>query len=346
MPPTPESGPGDEPLVRYLLGLLPDEDAERLDELSIADDEIAWRLRAAENDLVDAYVRGTLAPDTLQRFESFYLSSPRRREKVRFARSLLQAADASAAPASTRAQHDPMLAPATPSADTSPSGGSWWYDRIIPHSKSGWSLAAAAALLLLACGTLLFQDARLRHELTEAQRARVALDDRARELEQQLADQRAARAEAARELERVRVSLAEGQRSSAGGVPGDAVPAHSTNALTTLALVLFPQTRAPGSIPTLVMPPGADRVAVRLHLESNDFSRYQAALKDPATNQIVWRSPIVAATSDAEGRTVSITVPASVLKPQHFALELSGRGAAGRAEIVGSYAFRIVRPSP
>jgi hypothetical protein len=54
-----DSSSDDEQLVRYLLGLLPDEEAERLDELSIADDELAWRLRAVEDDLVDAYVTGS-----------------------------------------------------------------------------------------------------------------------------------------------------------------------------------------------------------------------------------------------------------------------------------------------
>jgi hypothetical protein len=49
---------------------------------------VASRLCAVENDLVDAYVRGTLAGGMLERFESFYLASPRRHEKVMIARDL------------------------------------------------------------------------------------------------------------------------------------------------------------------------------------------------------------------------------------------------------------------
>ena len=88
-----EPGLDDQQLVRYLLGLLSDEDAERLDELSIADDGLAWRLRAVENDLIDRYVGGTLDGETLERFESFYLSSERRRQKVKFAGNFLGAVD-------------------------------------------------------------------------------------------------------------------------------------------------------------------------------------------------------------------------------------------------------------
>src|SRR5579859_5404845 len=79
----------DQLLIRYLLGSLEEDKAERLDELSVTDDDFAWRLRAVENDMVDAYVRGDLSGETLDRFRSFYLSTPRRRERLEFARALL-----------------------------------------------------------------------------------------------------------------------------------------------------------------------------------------------------------------------------------------------------------------
>src|SRR5215471_21164128 len=83
----------DQDVVQYLLGAAPEKQTELLDRLSISDDDFACRLRALEDDLVDAYVRGELSGDTLERFRSFYLSSPLRREKVRFAEALLPLAD-------------------------------------------------------------------------------------------------------------------------------------------------------------------------------------------------------------------------------------------------------------
>jgi hypothetical protein len=94
-----DSGHDDQQLARYLLGLLPDEDAERLDEASIADDEVAAWLRVVEDGLVDAYASGNLAGELLERFESVYLSSPRRRQKVRLAARLLRTVDRAVAPA-------------------------------------------------------------------------------------------------------------------------------------------------------------------------------------------------------------------------------------------------------
>src|SRR5260221_4791475 len=94
-------------LIQYLLGSLADTEAERLDELSITDDEGAWRLTAAENDLVDAYVRGELSGETLRRFETHYLSSQKRQDQARLAHPLRLLVDkapmsaADAAPALT-----------------------------------------------------------------------------------------------------------------------------------------------------------------------------------------------------------------------------------------------------
>ena len=125
-PNTPE--PDDQCIIPYLLGA-PD---ERLDELAVADDDFGARLAAAENDLVDAYVRGELSPESRERFESFYLTSEERREKVRFAEAFLLWSSAIPAPADARRRPH----------------GRWPVPR--------WALGLAACLALLvsaACST-------------------------------------------------------------------------------------------------------------------------------------------------------------------------------------------------
>jgi hypothetical protein len=91
-------------LVRYLLGLLSPDEAECLDEQSVVDGDVANRLLTVENDLVDAYVSGTLASELRLRFEVFYLASPRRRRRVTFARRLLAAVDRTSPTRATRRQ--------------------------------------------------------------------------------------------------------------------------------------------------------------------------------------------------------------------------------------------------
>src|SRR5215813_9308771 len=112
-----DSASDNERLVRYLLGLLPIDEAERLDEQSIVDDDVACRLLSVENDLVDAYVRETLDPGRRLRFESHYLTSPIRRRRLMFARRFLAAVDrrppAAVAPVIRRLTWPPVALAAT-----------------------------------------------------------------------------------------------------------------------------------------------------------------------------------------------------------------------------------------
>jgi len=306
----------DDRLVRYLLGLLPGKDAERLDELTVADDEMAWRLRVAENDLVDAYVSCTLTGQTREQFESFYLSSEHRRRKVRFARSFLASVERDAEATDIESVRDSIRAEDSP----------------LPRSRvlsprAAWGLAAAAALFLLAGGTL-YDDVRLHRALDEARRVSDALSNRAHDLERQLNDHRVANASLARELE---------------NVPATRTTEVTSRELPVVALVLLPQTRALGPVTTLAVPQGVDRIALELSLEPTDYRDYQAALRDPGTSRIVWRSNRITARTAGDVPTVSVIVPASVLKAQHYSLELDGLSGGGGAEVVGTYVFRMVR---
>ena len=76
----------------YLLGQLAEAETERLDELSITDEECAERIRAVEHDLVDEFVRGELQGAVLEQFRSSYLTTPKRREATRIA-EVLQSLD-------------------------------------------------------------------------------------------------------------------------------------------------------------------------------------------------------------------------------------------------------------
>lgn len=136
------SRPDEAELEGYVLGLLPAEQAERLDEESIADDEIAHRLRTIETDLVDSYVRGQLTGLALERFESHYLASPRRREAVRLAAGFVRAVDRSAAAAESMAPPAPTAAPMT----------------------LKWFVPVAAVLTLAVGGSMLFESTRTRRQ--------------------------------------------------------------------------------------------------------------------------------------------------------------------------------------
>lgn len=339
MTPLHEPGPEDQ-LVSYLLGLLPDEEAERLDELNIADEEFAWQLRVVEDDLIDAYVTGALAGDTLDRFESFYLASEHRRRKVKFARSLRRVVDRGVGTAGAGAGSNHIRPPGS-ERNRASSAGSPANQSVPPRVGWVWKLAAAAALVLLAGGAL-YEDIRLRGALNDARGASAALSNQARDLERQLSDQRVVNDSVLNELEKVR--LPQAGNGSASAPPRSPEPAGGTpRALPAVALVLLPQTRGAGPIATLAVPQGLDRVALDLRLEPGDFSRYEVALKDPAGSHIVWRSGRITSSTIDDTPTISLLIPSTVLKTQYYSLELNGITAAGTADVIGSYVFQVVR---
>lgn len=311
----PEQPVNDQMIIDYLLGALPELETERLDEMSVTDDDFAERLHAVENDLVDSYVRGELSENALRRFKSHYLASAGRREKVSFTKAFVEMVDKS-----TVAQNETQ--------------GIQIGSRQLPPALQ-WGLAAAALVILLAGGYLMFENMRLRNQMVQMQAEHDALGSRKLELERQLARERSTDSVKEKELARVRDRLAQLEQQLAASRPE-----LEQRKVKVLALNLSPQNRGVSKIPVLAVPAGIDAVAVTLELEANDFPAYQAALKNPATSAFVWRSDTLNA--GRENKLIQFRLPASLLKAQNYVLELSGILPGGTAEIVGTYSFRVI----
>jgi anti-sigma factor RsiW len=324
----------DQQLVNYLLGLLPEAEAESLDEASITDDEVAARLCGIEEDLIDAYVLERLDQDTRARFEAFYLTSPRRRDKVKFAKRFLAAVDRAALPGIT-----PIVV--TRSSSENVRRFPLKPDAAKPatlRSRYNWPLLTTAASVVLACGVMV-NDLQLRQGLNKARRLSASQDQRAESLTEQLNQARSENVEIAQALERARGAALQGERPRA-----DLSPAASDSlalAMTT-ATVLFPQTRSIGAVTAIDIPAGVEAVPFQLRLESNEFTQYRAVLKDPDTNRTVWRSAALHARSAAQA-SVSLVVPANTFESQHYSFELAGLDAAGHETTTGTYAVQIER---
>jgi hypothetical protein len=276
----------DDLIVRYLLGALPDEDAERLDRSSIVDDDFALRLTAVESDMVDSYVRGELSPETRNRVESFYLASPARREKVRFAEELLrwEKAAGQSAPSPVKAQRRSWLAFPVPLR---------------------WGFVCLAVLL---CVGVYF--------LASRSPSQMALSPRP------------ASHPVSKSSEPPPVS------------PIAKVPLPSPG-LNTAFFVLPAPTRDGGRTP-VVVPAGTIRVVFELQLEDSAFPSYSAALKTSASDEVLWRGNAISPTAGRDNQAVPITLPANLLKTGNYILDLSGISASNSAELIGSYAFRLV----
>lgn len=157
----------DDVLIEYILGGLSEAERERLEEQYFIHDETWEKLRAVENDLIDSYVRGELPPHRREQFEKYFLALPGRRQRLEFARTLI----------------DPVLRE-TAAEEVGKQG------KRPEQSLWNWRWAATAAGLILAATVtlLVIQNIGLRRQLSELRSDEIGLQNQVQALSRQIAN--------------------------------------------------------------------------------------------------------------------------------------------------------------
>jgi hypothetical protein len=292
---------------RYLLGELPESEQSALEEQYFSDSERLDEVWAVENQLVDDYARGRLSRKERKRFESHYLSSPRRHERVAFARTLIEAADEEAANV----------------VETISS----WRNRLMAAFRGpqlAWGLSLAALLLIVVGGAwFLTERSRLQDQLAALRSERAATQERERKLADQIAAERRQNDQLAAELERLR------ERETPR-------PAIFSFLLTSSLL------RGGGEPQSLTIPRDADQVELRMRLEANDYTSYQAVIRT-VEGAGVFSIRNIKPRATGNGATLALKAPATKLSAGDYILTLSGLTPAGAAEEANRYFFRVSR---
>lgn len=347
-------------ITEYLLGSLSEAEAEQFDELSFTNDEFAHHLKAAENDLIDAYVQGELGGAKLEKFKSHYLATPYRREKVNFARSLQ--AFAEKANGAENEKNEQAIS-AVEFGDTPQRTGFFSFLNVFGSARPSlsWALAGVALAFLLIGGWFFLDNRRLQNQVNNELAQRDELLRRELELQRQIEEKKSA--ESAAELELARLSeerrrleqelaekraheekllaeIEQQKRRADRRLDDSPKTSPQTRQLSIASFVLSPPVRGSGQLQTLAVPAQTDVISMRLELETEDFSSYQAVLRGAADNRVLWRS---GANLKAKKRMLGVQFPARLLKSQTYLLTISGANANGVAEIIGDYSFKVVR---
>jgi predicted nuclease with TOPRIM domain len=151
----------------------------------------------------------------------------------------------------------------------------------------------------------------------------------------QLEQQRSANSDIENELKNIKDQLTQLERqkveSQKPSQPRDLVIAH---------FELSPQLRSLDQINTISIPPGTDFVSFQLELEPGENNFYRAELKPQSSNQVIWRSGKLQTRSGGKGRSAEIRIPANLLLPRWYILELSA--VSGRAAgVEAGYTFKV-----
>jgi hypothetical protein len=296
-------------ITRYLLGQASVEERAELEDQYLHDDDLFEEIVAAENDLIDAYVRGDFDAHEQSQFEATFLSIPERRERVEFARSLMRAG-------STRKM---------PVAGARKSGSGWFVSkRSEPGPAPLWQLGLAAALLVAVAGL-----------------AWVTVSNR--ELHHQLDAARAAQADALRQVQALRQQIADLQEGAAGQDP--TIVDLPRPGSTILSLTLAPDLVRSGAQQQSTLRPAAGISEVRLLLRRNHetYSNYAAVLETAEAKQVWRKSNLAAQVTRDGGKVIIVRVPPSILGPEDYVLRLSSTQSGGQASEIGTYSFRVVK---
>jgi hypothetical protein len=270
-----------------------------------------------EHGLVDSYLADRLGEHEREAFEAHYFDCPACVEQLEAASGLREGMLQAAAEDSVRRRVGLLVAIAR---------------------LSRWRRLALACLLVLLVavpiGWLAARNRGLERQLAAATGARrgspraasveaqaeaprqAAAGDRLR-LEQELARERQARAEAERDTVRPQVNLA----------------------ITVLAAVRGGEQAGRMPVNRITLSPGVDSVVLAMELASVDYPSYHATLRGPG-GQEVWQAGGLR--PDVRDALV-VLLPSRLLPPGVYRLVLEGVPAGGRRRAVAEYAFQVVR---
>jgi hypothetical protein len=304
----------DERMNRYLLGDLPETEQIALEQEYFADSEKFEKVWAAENDLVDRYVRGRLSRAERELFERNYLQSPKHRERVATARKLVEAVD--------RLVVEGEVAPRVEAPGPSR------LMEILNTLLTPRFLAPSAAFLLLvsAFSWLLVERARLNEELGKTQ-ARLSDQQRLdREILDKLAAEREQSGKLKSELDRALETLAQRPTLTPASI---------------LSFLLTPMLRPRGEGETeqqITITRKIDLVRLQMKIEKGDSRRFQATVRQVG-GPPVWNQRLLKPRSGL----ITVNVPADKLPAEDYILNLSATTPAGEMEEINNYPFRIIR---
>jgi len=311
-------------ISRYLLGELPEEQQIEIEDRAFSDKDYLATITTVENDMIDEYVRGELSAPDRQRFESRFLASAERRNRVEFAKALRTV----------------VSAPEKHVIQTA-SGWSWreslyvFFNGLNPAARLAF---VAAAILVLAGAALLFVETlRLRRQVTQLQAEKQA----GQNLQQSLEAERKRNEELNARLDQEKQQREQTDESlrQLTETPEAKNPAPAP---VIASLTLLPGlSRGGGQKPTLDLSNDAHLVRLQIGIDPEEqYKSFAVELRTLAGRQ-VWNRENLAARTRRGSRAVGLTLPTTVLKSGEYELRLRGLTEGGGSEDVGFYYFNV-----
>lgn len=333
----------DQTITRYLLGESSAEEKNHIEERYFSDSDLLDYVLTIEDDLIDAYLRHELTPPERERFETYFLASPERRERLEIAQTLIACVN-------QQSESGPHL---SPSAAASAREQVSWTTTFLDWLRIGRPALqyTLAALLLATILGGLWRVIDRWHQPTEVHQAQIehtypeqgqrpqpqgpgGIQEREGQTQNdQPSPQRAEVLPAPTGPTNQKPSEPSKQPSSQTSMQPQPVIA---------SFILTPGlTRDVEDTNKLVIPLGAQFVKLQLNIESTgEYKAYRASIQRVGAGEI-WRRTFPKSLATARKEALTIKLPAGLFADGEYLLTLTGATATGEPEIVGDYPFRV-----
>jgi hypothetical protein len=320
-----------------LLGELPSEKQEQVEELLLTREDFFEELLIIEDELVDDYLRDKLSADEQKNFRHYFLSTPERYEKLRVARAFKRYLDEKVAAEATVTELKPALKPA-----------SWWRALQGYLSFPQMRLLAPAMIILLiaiALGALWILKNKQPVQIAREESSPPQLSPSTASIPPNRNIPEAKETgHTPAETGRTPTQVAEGVAPNRNAAPEQRPERALRNPparTPTLAVTLIPgMLRSAGSMQEVNLSRGEERLQLKLSLTSDDYRQYRAVLQTAGGRNILSRDNLKRS-GTPQGPTVIVTVPTTLLSPGEYRLTLSGATPDKTFETAGQYYFKV-----
>lgn len=327
--------PDNESLIaRYLLGELTEPEKNQIEENFLADNDYFEQILTVEDDLIDSYVRGQFSPVESKQFEKNFLTTPQRRQRVAFARTLGQVVSQTP---------DPVVAP----IPAIPDGLTRWQAFLSPLGLQNRSLqfGLMAAALVVLIGTTVWLSVRKTGQPAQREEQVAQQTPEVRQTSPAPIDNR-------EQTDKTQQATQGNEQASTQSPPSN----QSTNRAPRLVeettttrhalafLILKPTVRGTGETNILNLKPGQERVRIQIPLEDqNNYQSYALELRTAQGTKILSQAGIKARQSSS-GRSIIWTLGAGNFTrrdDRDYTLKINGLTASGETETVEDYFFKV-----
>lgn len=322
-------------ITRYVLGQSSPREEELIEDRHAFDPDFLTLINSVEDDLIDDYVRNRLPPQQRTQFEGFFLLSPDNRDRVEFARVLLNEID-------QRAPISPEIV--WPGAPPSSALSRFALVSLLRQRFEGSVVLrlGLAGILIIAAGFGLLLLMQHRISPTEPKPAQpVARSQPTVKLQQQ---------EAKSQNHQPQSAMARNENAPAPNpnLPRGHIPKSRSDDISKPVVVSFtlvPGLTRGGETNKIEIPKNVQIVELRLSVDSiEDYQDYRVSVRQIGGEE-VWRSVIRNRKSKDRGmtrRSLTLRLPSHLLMISgEYLLTLMGSTETGEREALGDYAFIV-----